>query len=200
MNVVDLKNFDEVSRSTMMLPFHAFAKDKDGCYLFCNFIMAEDLGLSGPSEIIGRTDKELIWKSFAGGLQEHDQYVIAKQEDYDFVEPVRLLTKQSVDLISHKYPFICSADDKIDGVFGVSFVKSYCDKFNHLSNQQEQVVILTTQGLSAKEIAKVLHISYRTVEEYLEKARIRLGCRNKAQLVATYIKETFGLNVISELS
>ena len=67
--------------------------------------------------------------------------------------------------------------------------RNFTNKLNLLSGQQKQCIDLTIQGFSAKEIAKILQISHRTVEEYLEKAKIRFNCRNKSQLIAEYVKE-----------
>jgi DNA-binding CsgD family transcriptional regulator len=171
-------------------PFHVFAKNKEGYYLFCNAAMARDLGLPDTQAIVGKSDKELIWKDFANGLREHDQCVMEEKSDHDFVEPVRILSKPNVNLLSHKFPISHITNSVAGGVFGVSFIRGLPNKFNYLSDKQKQCIKLTIQGFSAKEIAKIMHISYRTVEEYLEKAKIRFNCRNKTQLIASYIKET----------
>ena len=168
-------------------PFHVFAKNTDESYLFCNETMAQDLGLNSASEIVGRDDRELIWKDYAGGLQAHDQHVMTLGDNFDFIEPVKLINENNVSLTSYKYP-MTNDNDEICGVFGISFIKK--SSVNKLTVKQKQCINLAIQGFSAKEIAKIIGNSYRTVEEHIEKAKTRLGCRNITQLVYVYLKET----------
>ncbi len=58
----------------------------------------------------------------------------------------------------------------------------YFNKIN-FTPREEQCLIQLTQGKSAKEVAKVLKISHRTVESYLESIKQKLGCRNKFELI-----------------
>lgn len=46
--------------------------------------------------------------------------------------------------------------------------------------------MLMFQGKSAKEIAKELHISFRTVEYYFDKTRKQPGCSSNKKLIALY--------------
>lgn len=52
-----------------------------------------------------------------------------------------------------------------------------------LSARQLQCAHLLLQGKSGKEMAASLNLSVRTVETYLENMKIKLGCRNKADLI-----------------
>lgn len=58
----------------------------------------------------------------------------------------------------------------------------YFNKIN-FTPREEQCLIQLTQGKSAKEVAKALKISHRTVESYLESIKQKLGCRNKFELI-----------------
>lgn len=51
-----------------------------------------------------------------------------------------------------------------------------------LSKRQYECVILAAKGLSAKEIARLLDISPRTVETHLDILREKLNARNRMQL------------------
>jgi two-component system cell cycle sensor histidine kinase/response regulator CckA len=44
------------------VPQRVFWKDRDSCYLGCNWRFAKDSGLEDPQMIIGKTDDELGWK------------------------------------------------------------------------------------------------------------------------------------------
>ena len=152
--------------------------------------MARDLGLKGINAIIGYNDKELVWKDFASGLQEHDQSVIAAENDFDFIEPVKLASGEKVNLLSYKYP-MTDKEGTVNGVFGISFIKNNHFYFHDLTDRQMQCLHLAAQGCTAKEIGKILKISYRTVEKYFELAKDRLGCKNKMHLISIYVKNTF---------
>jgi DNA-binding CsgD family transcriptional regulator len=56
----------------------------------------------------------------------------------------------------------------------------------HFPKQQARCLLLMLQGKSAKEIAKELHISFRTVEYYFDKTRKQLGCSSNKKLIALY--------------
>lgn len=56
----------------------------------------------------------------------------------------------------------------------------------HLSEQQAMSLKLLAQGKTAKEIAKEMNISYRTVEDYIAKTMELLGCVSSKELIALY--------------
>lgn len=51
-----------------------------------------------------------------------------------------------------------------------------------LTDREKQCLYYTLQGKSAKQIANMLGISYRTVETYLTKAKQKLEVRTKGEL------------------
>ena len=52
-----------------------------------------------------------------------------------------------------------------------------------LSVREKQVLKLKMDGLCDKEIAKVLSLSYSTVRNYIDRAKLRMGCRSTYQLL-----------------
>lgn len=52
-----------------------------------------------------------------------------------------------------------------------------------LSIRQQQCASFLLQGMTAKEIARELNLSKRTIEHYIENLRKKLSCRNKSQLI-----------------
>jgi DNA-binding CsgD family transcriptional regulator len=56
----------------------------------------------------------------------------------------------------------------------------------HLSSQHAKCLLLLIQGKSAKEIARNMQLSHRTVEHYIEKIRRQLGCSSTKELIAAY--------------
>lgn len=59
----------------------------------------------------------------------------------------------------------------------------------YLSKQQSQCLSLLMQGKSAKQIAIVMNLSYRTIEHYLEKIKKILGCKSNKEILAFYVKQ-----------
>jgi PAS domain S-box-containing protein len=75
---------DELFRSRQMLrlvldsiPQRVFWKDTSSVYAGCNAPFASDVGVSDPSEIVGKTDHDLASREFAGGYVDDDRAVIA---------------------------------------------------------------------------------------------------------------------------
>ena len=58
-------------------------------------------------------------------------------------------------------------------------------ELNVLSEREEQVLLLSTKGLTDKEIAKKLGLSIATVNTYWVRIRTKLGGANRAELVAS---------------
>lgn len=63
----------------------------------------------------------------------------------------------------------------------------------HLSKQQSICLVLLMQGKTAKEIAGLMNLSYRTVQHYADRIRKILGCVSLKELIIAY-----GDQVISE--
>lgn len=58
-----------------------------------------------------------------------------------------------------------------------------------LSPRQQDCAILMAQGLTSKEIAKALRISYRTVEEYINILKEKFEAKNRAHLLGMLQKK-----------
>lgn len=61
-----------------------------------------------------------------------------------------------------------------------------------VSSRQAQVIWYTLQGYTAKEIARALGLSFRTVEYYLKLLKCRFDCRSKRELIAKFIQALDG--------
>jgi DNA-binding CsgD family transcriptional regulator len=60
-------------------------------------------------------------------------------------------------------------------------------KFDKFSKREQDCLGLFLEGKTAKETAKVLNISPRTVEEYLANIKRKLGCKNKYELLKVFL-------------
>jgi DNA-binding CsgD family transcriptional regulator len=58
--------------------------------------------------------------------------------------------------------------------------------FENLSPQESRILNLWAQGYTLKQIAYLISISARTVETYVERIKIKTGCKYKTQLMERY--------------
>ena len=58
------------------IPGHLYWKDVAGCYLGCNWRVAQAAGLQSEFDIIGKTDFDLPWRQMAETIHENEQQVI----------------------------------------------------------------------------------------------------------------------------
>jgi DNA-binding NarL/FixJ family response regulator len=59
----------------------------------------------------------------------------------------------------------------------------------YLSKQQKKCFLLLFKGLTAKQIADKMHLSFRTIQHYCERIRDLLGCENNKELIIKYYKQ-----------
>lgn len=57
-----------------------------------------------------------------------------------------------------------------------------------LTERETQIVQLAANGMSAKEIARELDISYRTVQSHVHVAKTKLDCKNSSELTYKALK------------
>lgn len=97
---------------------------------------------------------------------------------------------ESFQFLSVKLP---SYDDEnnIIGVFGCSVVLGKQSPTNETLSERESLCVFhLCKGYTMKETAKVMGLSPKTVETYIDRAKQKFKCRNKAELIAAYLQET----------
>lgn len=60
------------------------------------------------------------------------------------------------------------------------------DAINRLTPKQSQCLALVAEGMTSKEIARSLGLSARTVDDHVEKARIKLGAPTRQRAAAIF--------------
>lgn len=73
----------------------------------------------------------------------------------------------------------------------------YDEKNISLTDRQLQVLFFLLRGKTIKQIAKILELSHRTVDDYLEQLRIKFSAQNKYELINKAISYGF-LNTVPE--
>ena len=103
-----------------LVPCHIYWKNKDGTYLGCNLLHAQNLGFSSPEEIIGKTDFQLPWAEQADTLKAADQQVMNTKKNYTCEEEVLLANGVKACFLSKKAALL-GANGEVKGVIGISF-------------------------------------------------------------------------------
>jgi len=73
----------------------------------------------------------------------------------------------------------------------------YAEAF--LSRRESEILFFLLRGKSAKAIACLLKISFRTVEKYVENLKIKFLCKNKADLISYAIETGFIYSIPNSL-
>ena len=187
------------------LPCHVYWKDRKGLYVGYNAYGAERLGFK-EQEIVAHSDFEIFPHSVATEFTRIDQKVIARKEQI-FANEDGVLKKGllKVVFITYKMP-IFDADESLVGILGISFTRhpiNHCSAmqleqdFNYpsvgqhnkiLSKMENACMLHLCNGLTTKQIARRLKLSHRTVETYIERAKIKYNCQNKAELMWIMIR------------
>jgi DNA-binding NarL/FixJ family response regulator len=104
-------------------------------------------------------------------------YVLKTQADADLMEAVRAVEKGE--------PFLTPAAQRalIKDVLGEGAVRS-----DELTPREQEVVKLVAEAHTNKEIAEILHLSEKTVENHRSNAMRKLGMRDRVELVRYAIR------------
>ena len=96
------------------IPIRIFWKDKKLRYLGCNKVFAHDVGLKDETELIGKSDYGLSWKSRAEDYQNGDKKVM--QRNISKIEYEEFQTKangETMILLTSKAPLLNVANETI---------------------------------------------------------------------------------------
>ncbi len=68
-----------------------------------------------------------------------------------------------------------------------------------LTRRQSECLFFLLRGKAAKDIGRILKISPRTVEEYIEQLKIKFNCYRKSELICAAIEKGFMNNIPKSL-
>lgn len=101
------------------IPGSVYWKDTKGAYLGCNYYMTRMTGLNNPSQVVGKTDRELRWKDTAKDYIKNDRLVIKSKKEHEFTEHVTLKDGSQLEFLTRKTP-LTDSKGNITGVLGIS--------------------------------------------------------------------------------
>lgn len=185
----------------LSLPCHVYWKNKKGVYLNYNDYGAKLLGFKQGKEVSGSSDLEIFPPSMATEYRKNDQEVMTQRKQIFFHEDGILKDDLKVIFCSYKIPLF-DFNESVVGVLGLSFTRTSgnnCSPFQSeqnlkygfstkcpdkaLSKMENACMRHLCHGLTIKQIARLLKLSPRTVETYVDRAKIKYNCRNKAELI-----------------
>ena len=193
--------------SYLDLPYDVYLLDMDGKYLECNAIQAKRLGLANKADVIGQSLNNF---DFLNAQEVEDiklnNYAIKKtKKPKVIIEKFTFIEKVSQSMLSHKMPFYDKLG-KVIGVFGLSInLNDNQSLFSDLSNpvknnsafsfnlpsrqvkvspRERECLYYLMRGETAKEIARRLNLSPRTIEFYIENMKKKFSCSNRIELIA----------------
>jgi PAS domain S-box-containing protein len=181
------------------------AKDQNFKFTYCNEKFAEAIGLDSPKQIIGKTDYDLFTPPYADVYRAGDISVI---NGNNYLNIQELQPQQgSLHSILTSKSVIRNNESMIKGLV-VSYVdithlplkestlkpfqfneckQTYTFKIGNLTEyftlSEYTVYKHVLLGLTAKQIAKKMLLSPRTVEQYIDRIKKKLQCSSKHNIL-----------------
>lgn len=192
---------------------------KDARSVFVNAtgrLLQNAFGVKCMEKLSGKTDYDFPWISedLAAQFRSNDRKVLIKNKTIKFLEIHKVASNDWGVLLTTKSPFV--ENDPDSGTLGVcvalpkSIIKlgqllgkalygsksltqsSYLIESNStLTSRENEVLFFILRGKTAKEIARILKISSRTVEQYVELIKNKFKCRNKSELIAFSMENNY---------
>jgi DNA-binding CsgD family transcriptional regulator len=132
--------------------------------------------------LIGKSDFAMPWgKSYAEQYLQDDYKVLQGKPKLRYIEPQIQASGKEVMVRVSKNPWY-NKKGILKGLICSYDVITYDNRLI-LPPQQIKCLQLTALGLTAKQIAKKMRLTPRTVEFYLLVIKQKLACRNKLELV-----------------
>ena len=191
----------------LALPVHVYLKDKKGIYRECNAAQAKSFGLNDGNEALGKMDQDFIKEKEALILQHNERLVWQDEKSKIIAECATFRGSVPDSMISIKIP-IRNQSGVVIGVLGLSFPTNEMhfsslgilagpalpseSAAQSLSDREKQCVYYLVRGKTAKEIAKVLNLSPRTIEFYVGRLKVKWGCRKTTELVSKILQASDG--------
>jgi PAS domain S-box-containing protein len=200
--------YDIDVESFLCLPANVYWLDENSKIVGCNLHTANLLGMT-PDDCVGITYDDIIqqanWTQEQAYSMWNDDLEVMSKDHFKkgvFEPPVPGPDGKLRYYVSTRSP-LHDSNGKVKGVFGISIdiTDSYPvqDKmlnvpresmllsnfaFTNLSVRQSECLYYLVRGMTAKQIAKTLHLSHRTIEFYLDNLKVKFQCKTRSELVS----------------
>ena len=159
-------------------------KDLSGHFCYFNDQMMKYAGYSCPSELLGKTDFDTSWAGQAPHIRKNDRLVMSTRRPFQFYESFQNQDGEYELYVSHKKPFF--RDEILTGVLSSSIAAPaesvvgalpFSEDLRFFDIKRRAELALTARqketlywllcGYSTREIARIIKLSRRTIEHYL---------------------------------
>ncbi len=174
-------SFNHLHELLFHAPGYWLCKNQQLIYTFGN----EDfLKLLDMRDVSGKTDYQLPWaNTHADRYRADDKKVLQGTAKINYVETQTVAINSLYNVSVNKIPLV-DANERVQGIIcNYQIIKKPSPNMIKLSKQQQICLNLIKQGLTAKQIARKLKLSIRTVEGYTEIIKEKYNCLTKAELI-----------------
>lgn len=190
-------------------------KTVDHEIVHCNNNFLKYIGYKSVTELEGKTDHDLIWHQYTDIYHNQEDDAL-DDKVYYALHPGTDVDGRDFLFFNRKYPWF-DEKNRMRGIIsysieisdssliqigkllkktavhnptGVHFVGKP-SAMPHLSKREKQCLFYLIRGKTAKSIGEILHISYRTVECYINGLKDKLNCRTRSELIDFAINVNF---------
>lgn len=191
-------------KTLLQLPFPVYFSDMNHVNKQCNEACLEMCGFDSFNDCLEvEWYKPFMRKTVLNSIY-NDTEVITRNEFKIIEELIVRKGGTNIHTLSVRMPWY-NQDNKIIGLFGCSIVldknpladslaqinalgllnKPRTTKINNqeFTDRERDCLRYTVRGYSAKQVASILHLSPRTVEEYLNNIKRKLNIHSKSELI-----------------
>lgn len=191
----------------LKLPIPVYFEDDQHTTVSGNEICAEECGFSSFKDFLTRKWFEPFKKNTIMQSLANDENVVVNNRHLIVEEMKQRKDDINVHTLSVRMPWY-NSDNRVVGLFGCSILLNknpiaeslalisslgllntpstilYKPVNRHnLSKRETECLSLTIRGYSASKIGRILGLSQRTVEEYINNIKIKFGATSKAELI-----------------
>lgn len=199
---------NELKKIIPLMPGNVYWKNRDGIYLGCNQNIANLANLSSSECIIGKSIHDILEKKIAERITNEDETIMLNNKEKILEEIGFDLENQPAIYLSKKIP-THNFKGEVTGLFGISInitrqkniqlIETTLNKFSNyvieqkyktlptLAKRELECLYFIIRGMTAKQIGKVLNLSFRTVESYIENMKYKFNCTNRSELIGKAI-------------
>lgn len=162
-----------------------YFKDAKGKYIRCNDAAIGFLQIP-REELINKYDRELPWKDCAIQWRNNELKVIAEKTAQQLFESL-IYKGKKYTYLSMKMPV--HRGNKTSGTLALLKQLQQIDldeeaNLPKISKRQCECLYYLTKGFVPKQIASIMKLSIRTIENYIENLKIKLDCYHRHDLIA----------------
>ncbi len=197
----------------LQLPFNASFSTPEVVIQRINMQAAATLDFISTEDAIGRNISHVVQPKSAELIIQHNQSALERNQIQMFEEDIFRKDNLSLHRLSFYSP-LYGNDEKIIGLFGCTIVighqpidislaklasLGFSDSFKRLNNhllpgsylcgvyftkREKQILHYLVRGFTAKNIARTINLSVRTIEDYLGNMKNKLNVSTKGELIS----------------